>query len=294
MKNKIVMVGLGVMGMPMARNILKSGLDLSCCDVNWDSLQTLKGLVPSLSTVPKKVAKNRNVAITMLPTSDIVEKVIFGDQGLIGSLDPNSLIIDMSTASYNKSMEISARLKDHGHRFVDAPVGRTPREAKTGDLLVMAGGDVDDIKQANDIFEAIGNTTIHAGPIGSGLKSKLVNNYMAMVNNAVTGETLSFANQVGLNIEATAKLMSSTAAGLGQLNTNYPKKVLANDLTPDFPITMAIKDLNMALELANSSKSKCLFGELAKRMFEEAEMDGMGQLDQTAILKHLLGHKSKL
>ena len=290
MKNKIVMVGLGVMGMPMARNILNSGLDLSCCDVNWDSLQTLKGLVPSLSTVPKKVAKNRNVAITMLPTSDIVEQVIFGDQGLIGSLDSNSLIIDMSTASYNKSMEISARLKDHGHRFVDAPVGRTPREAKTGDLLVMAGGDVDDIKQANDIFEAIGNTTIHAGPIGSGLKSKLVNNYMAMVNNAVTGETLSFANQVGLDIEATAKLMSSTAAGLGQLNTNYPKKVLANDLTPDFPITMAIKDLNMALELANSFKSKCLFGELAKKMFEEVEMDGMGHLDQTAILKHLLGH----
>ena len=294
MKNKIVMVGLGVMGMPMARNILKSGLDLSCCDVNWASLKSLEGLVHSLSTVPEKVAKNRNVVITMLPTSDIVEEVIFGDQGLIGSLDPDSLIIDMSTASYNKSMEISARLKDHGHRFVDAPVGRTPREAKTGDLLVMAGGDVDDIKQANDIFEAIGNTTIHAGPIGSGLKSKLVNNYMAMVNNAVTGETLSFANQVGLDIKATAKLMSSTAAGLGQLNTNYPKKVLANDLTPDFPIKMAIKDLNMALELASSFKSKCLFGELAKRMFEEAEMDGMGQLDQTAILKHLLGHKSKL
>ena len=117
---------------------------------------------------------------------------------------------------------------------------------------------------------------------------------MAMVNNAVTGETLSFANQVGLDVEATAKLMSSTAAGLGQLNTNYPKKVLANDLTPDFPIKMAIKDLNMALELASSFKSKCLFGELAKRMFQEAEVDGMGHLDQTAILKHLLGHKSKL
>ena len=294
MKNKIVMVGLGVMGMPMARNILKSGLDLSCCDVNWASLKSLEGLVHSLSTVPEKVAKNRNVVITMLPTSDIVEEVIFGDQGLIGSLDPNSLIIDMSTASYNKSMEISARLRDLGHRFVDAPVGRTPREAKTGDLLVMAGGDVDDIEQANEIFEAIGNTTIHAGPIGSGLKSKLVNNYMAMVNNAVTGETLSFANQVGLDIEATAKLMSSTAAGLGQLNTNYPKKVLANDLTPDFPISMAIKDLNMALELAGSFNSKCFFGELAKRMFQEAEVDGMGQLDQTAILKHLLGDKSEL
>ena len=72
MENKIVMVGLGIMGMPMAKNILKSGLDLSCCDISWDSLKSLEGLVPSLSTVPEKVAKNRNVVITMLPTSDIV------------------------------------------------------------------------------------------------------------------------------------------------------------------------------------------------------------------------------
>ena len=158
----------------------------------------------------------------------------------------------------------------------------------------MAGGDANDIEQASEIFEAVGNTIIHVGPIGYGLKSKLVNNYMAMVNNALTAETLSLANKVGLDIEAIAKVMSSTAAGLGQLNTNYPKKVLANDLTPDFPISMVIKDLNMASELAGSFKSQCLFGELAKKMFQEAEDDGMGHLDQTAILKHLLGDKVEL
>ena len=294
MKNKIVMVGLGVMGMSMAQNIVKSGLDLSCCDVNWEPLKSLEGVVPLLSTVPAIAAKNRNVALTVLPTSNVVEEVIFGDQGLIWSMDPNSLIIDMSTASYIQSMDISTRLADQGHRFVDAPVGRTQREAKTGDLLVMAGGDVDDIEQASEIFEAVGNKIIHAGPTGFGLKSKLVNNYMSMVNNAVTAETLSLASQVGLDIEATATLMSSTAAGLGQLNTNYPKKVLANDLTPDFPISMAVKDLNMALELAGSFKGICLFGELAKKMFQEAEADGMGHLDQTAILKHLLGDKSEI
>ena len=147
MKNKIVMVGLGVMGMPMAQNIVKSGLDLSCCDVNWEPLKSLEGVVPLLSTVPAIAAKNRNVALTVLPTSNVVEEVIFGDQGLIWSMDPNSLIIDMSTASYIQSMDISTRLADQGHRFVDAPVGRTQREAKTGDLLVMAGGDVDDIER---------------------------------------------------------------------------------------------------------------------------------------------------
>ena len=111
----------------------------------------------------------------------------------------------------------------------------------------MAGGDLADIESLRNIFDAIANKIVHVGPVGSGLKTKLVNNYMAMINNAVTAETLSFAHRVGLDIDATAELMSSTTAGLGQLNTNYTKKVLANDLSPDFPITMAIKDLDMAI-----------------------------------------------
>jgi len=111
---------------------------------------------------------------------------------------------------------------------------------------------------------------------------------MAMINNAVTAETLSFAHRVGLDIDATAELMSSTTAGLGQFNTNYTKKVLANDLSPDFPITMAIKDLDMAIELAKSFDSERLFGDLAKKLFIDAEKVGMGKLDQTAILTYLL------
>ena len=231
MVQKILIIGLGVMGEPMARNIIKSGFDVNVCDVRQDALDNFEGLVQTKTIKPSRAACERNVIITILPSSDVVEIVLFGKDGALETAEPNSLIVDMSTGSYTKTMEIAKLVNKRGHRFVDAPVGRTPREAINGKLLVMAGGKADDIALLEGIFAAVGDTVIHVGEMGCGLKAKLVNNYMAMVNNAVTAETLSLAKALGLDIAAMAKLMSSTAAGLGQLNTNYPRKVLADDLS---------------------------------------------------------------
>jgi len=288
MTQKIVMVGLGMMGAPMAHNMVAAGLDLTVCDSSRDALLPFQSKSVPAFTVPATAAKGSNVVITILPNSDIVDHVLFADNGILETLAAGSLIIEMSTGSYVKSMDIASRVEAAGHRFVDAPVGRTPREALTGNLLVMAGGCPEDIKAAENIFKAIADTTIHVGPTGHGLKAKLVNNYMAMVSNAVAADTLAFAHRVGLDIHAMTKLMSTTTAGLGQLNTNYPKKVLAGDLTPDFPISMAIKDLNMAIELARTCEANAAFGSLAKSLFIDADDRGMGALDQTAILNHML------
>jgi len=285
---KIVMVGLGMMGAPMAHNMLAAGLDLVVCDTNRGALLPFQNKSVPTFRVPADAAKGRNVVVTILPNSDIVEHVLFADNGILETLAANSLIIEMSTGSYVRSMDIANRVGAAGHRFIDAPVGRTPREAATGNLLVMAGGKGADIKAATDIFNAVADTTLHVGPTGHGLKAKLVNNYMAMVSNAVTADTLALAHHVGLDIHAMTKLMSTTTAGLGQLNTNYPKKVLAGDLTPDFPVSMAIKDLNMAIELASSCGASAAFGALAKGLFTEAAEGGLGPLDQTAILNHML------
>jgi 4-hydroxybutyrate dehydrogenase/sulfolactaldehyde 3-reductase len=288
MIQKIVMVGLGMMGAPMAHNMLAAGLDLVVCDTNRDALLPFQNKSVPTFAVPADAAKGRNVVITILPNSDIVDHVLFADNGILETLAAGSLIIEMSTGSYVRSMDIANRVRAAGHRFIDAPVGRTPREAATGNLLVMAGGSGADIEAATEIFNAVGDTTIHVGPTGHGLKAKLVNNYMAMVSNAVTADTLALAHHVGLDIQVMAKLMSTTTAGLGQLNTNYPKKVLAGDLTPDFPISMAIKDVNMAIELANSCGASAAFGTLARSLFTEAAESGLGRLDQTAILNHML------
>ena len=286
MEMKIAVIGLGVMGGAMTLNIIKQGFDVTACDADHNILEGFIGKVSMVSKSPARVAENRNVIITILPNSDIVEDVLFGEDGALSASEANSLIVDMSTGSYTKTIEIADRLTALGHRFVDAPVGRTPREAVSGNLLVMAGGSDEDVAAMDGIFNAVGDTVIHVGQTGCGLKAKLVNNYMAMVNNAVTGETLSFAQSVGLNVDAMAKLMSTTAAGLGQLNTNYPKKILAGDLTPDFPIFMAIKDLDMAVELAKTFDVNASFGELARQAFVDACQDGMGHLDQTAIMQY--------
>ncbi|MDC0993427.1 NAD(P)-binding domain-containing protein [Alphaproteobacteria bacterium] len=288
MEQKILFIGLGIMGAPMAENIIQKGFDVAVCDIQQNVVDGFKDIASITSTKPSEAADQRNVIMMILPNSDVVNSVLFDEGGALETCAPNSLIVDMSTGSYTKLMETAKRVAKRGHRFIDAPVGRTPREAITGKLLVMAGGETDDIAALDGAFKAVGDTIIHVGETGCGLKAKLVNNYMAMINNAVTGETLSLAKALGLDIGAMAKLMSSTAAGLGQLNTNYPKKVLAGDLTPDFPIFMAVKDLNMAIELAETVSNKAQFGRMARAEFINADKAGMGPLDQTAILEYFI------
>ena len=288
MEQKILFIGLGMMGAPMAKNIIKKGFDVAVCDIQQNVVDGFKDIASITSTKPSEAADQRNVIMMILPNSDVVNSVLFDEGGALETCAPNSLIVDMSTGSYTKLMETAKRVAKRGHRFIDAPVGRTPREAITGKLLVMAGGETDDIAALDGAFKAVGDTIIHVGETGCGLKAKLVNNYMAMVNNAVTGETLSLAKALGLDMVAMAKLMSSTAAGLGQLNTNYPKKVLSGDLTPDFPIFMAVKDLNMAIELAETVSNKAQFGRMARAEFINADKTGMGSLDQTAILEYFI------
>ena len=288
MEQKILFIGLGIMGAPMAENIIQKGFDVAVCDIQQNVVDGFKGIASITSTKPSEAADQRNVIMMILPNSDVVNSVLFDEGGALETCAPNSLIVDMSTGSYTKLMETAKRVAKRGHRFIDAPVGRTPREAITGELLVMAGGETDDIAALDGAFKAVGDTVIHVGETGCGLKAKLVNNYMAMVNNAVTGETLSLAKALGLDMVAMAKLMSSTAAGLGQLNTNYPKKVLSGDLTPDFPIFMAVKDLNMAIELAETVSNKAQFGRMARAEFINADKAGMGSLDQTAILEYFI------
>jgi len=284
---KMAFIGLGTMGAPMAHNLIAQGFDLSVCDENAAALVGFEGVARFVTRDPAEAARDCNFIMTILPTSDIVETVLFGEEGALSTAAPNCLVIEMSTGSYSKLMQMASRLKALGHRLIDAPVGRSKREAATGNLLVMAGGSEADIAQATPLFDAVGDTCVHMGPQGSGLKIKLVNNYMSMINTVLTGEVLALAQHVGLDLEKAVSVMSTTAAGMGQLNTNYPQKVLAGDLSPDFPIFMAIKDLTMALELAQTSESPARFGKLARTILRDAEAHGMGDLDQTAVLKFL-------
>jgi 4-hydroxybutyrate dehydrogenase/sulfolactaldehyde 3-reductase len=229
-------------------------------------------------------ATGADVVITMLPDSDNVRQALLGDDGACMSLARGRLVIDMSTIGASASMMLGEELVRRGYRTIDAPVGRTPRDAAAGKLLIIAGGDDEDIAEARPLFECLGDTIVHAGPRGHGIKLKLVNNYMATVGTLLTAEALTLANKAGLDRATTVKVLSSTTAGRGQLIVNYPAKVLAGDVQPDFPLRMAHKDVSHALSLGAELGAPLLLGAVAREMFSLARPWGRDDEDWTAML----------
>lgn len=287
---KICFIGLGVMGAPIVRNMLKTELNLTVYDIDPHKREKFRQESFKCPESLEIAAKDANVVFTILPTSEAVKNALFDRQenskSVVNSVAKNCIFIDMTTGSISELLKLNNKLSVLGHRLIDAPVGRSPREAKVGKSLIMAGGHKKDIEVVKPIFESFADTIIHVGEAGDGLRLKLVNNYMAMVNHVLTGEVLSFANHVGLDRDLTVSVLSSTAAGKGQLLTNFPQKVLAGDISPDFSIKMGIKDLNMALELALNSNFNARFGQLSHSIFSDADASGLGEQDCTAVLNY--------
>jgi|TARA_B110000240_G_scaffold71651_1_gene81521 4-hydroxybutyrate dehydrogenase/sulfolactaldehyde 3-reductase len=290
LNKKITFIGLGVMGSPISLNLVKKKFNVVGYDIDPHVRKKHRNLGINCEENLVDAVRDSSVVITMLPTSDIVKETYFGEEGgkgsLINHVENNCLFIDMTTGSVPTLFDIQKQLLEAGHRFIDAPIGRSPREAKVGKCLVMAGGAKEDFNEAKQIFESIADTIFHVGPFGSGLTLKLVNNYLAMINHVATGEALAFAKAAGLDLDLAVEVLSTTSAGKGQLLTNFPEKVLAGDLTADFSIDMGVKDLRMSIELAALSNFRPGFGELAKSSFLAASELGMGGQDCTAILNY--------
>ena len=292
--NKIIMdktigfIGLGTMGAPIATRLLNCGFRLVLYDIDTKKLEIFsKRSNCEIASSPKDMGKTVRRVITILPNSDIVSEVLFANNGLIHSLSDGSMVIDMSTGSVPAFIEQAEKLAEKKLQMVDFPVGRSPAEALTGQLIAMAGIDKNHADAIDDIAEAIAERTIYTGKLGNGLRLKLVNNYMAMVGHVLAAEVLALALKVGLNRDQTVCLLQKTAAGRGQLLTNFPKKVLANDITPDFPISMGIKDINMALELFSTAGQEGKFGNLANQIFMQAAQNGYNDKDCTSVLTYL-------
>jgi 4-hydroxybutyrate dehydrogenase/sulfolactaldehyde 3-reductase len=281
---KAAFIGLGTMGGPMALNIAKRFDGLSVYDVSQAALKPFRSSDCRIASSPADAAKDADLVMLMLPDSIHVRSSILGEDGVCTSVSSGALIVDFSTISAAESLSIGDDLISRGFRFIDAPIGRTPRDAAAGTLLVIAGGAEADIEFAKPMFEAISDEIIHAGPRGCGIKLKLVNNYMSTVGALLTAEALNLAKKAGLDRDITVKVLSNTTAGRGQLLVNFPKKVLAGDVTPDFPIRMAHKDVSHALALGAQTGSPLLLGAIAREMFGLAAPWDRASEDWTAVL----------
>jgi 4-hydroxybutyrate dehydrogenase/sulfolactaldehyde 3-reductase len=284
-RSTIGFIGLGVMGAPMAMRLVDAGHHVRVFDIA-KLASTPFANIPNchISVSPADAAKSVDYLFTMLPTSDNVETVLFGEHGAAEQLKENALVIEMSTGNADATLGIAARLEVMGLRMIDAPVGRTPADAKAGTLLVLAGGPMETIAEIEALLMCIGDEIVHAGPLGSGIKLKLVNNYMTMVGMVMTAETLMFANKLGLDRDTVVHVLQNTVAGHGQINVNFPRKVLAGDISADFPLRLGLKDLSLALELARGVGAPLALGGISRELFSLAKSWGRSEQDCTAML----------
>lgn len=281
---ELAFIGLGVMGSGMARNLVASGFKVRVFDVSERALAPFRDLDCRIAGSAREAADGAEAVMCILPDVSHVEAALIGSDGACDGLSKGGLVIDMSTISASGSDRICAEVRKLGFRFIDAPIGRTPRDAAAGTSLVIAGGDANDIEAAKPLFDCIGDKTVHAGPNGAGIRLKLVNNYMSMVGTLLVAEALTLANKVGLDRAVTVDVLSGTTAGRGQLIVNYPNKVLAGVVDPDFPLRMAHKDVSHALSLGAEAGVPLLLGAIAREAFNLAKPWNRENEDWTAML----------
>jgi 4-hydroxybutyrate dehydrogenase/sulfolactaldehyde 3-reductase len=284
---RIGFIGTGTMGAPMASNIARGGHEVTAFDLNTEALQKLTPVNIRPASSARDAATGKDIVISMLPNSQHVEDLVFGNDGIADVLAPDGLYIDMSTIAPIVTQSISDRLRQRGLAMVDAPVGRQQQHAVEGKLLIMVGGREEDVARAKPILELMGDTIIHCGPSGAGGAMKIVNNFMSITLNLVSAEALLLAEKAGLDIDLARQVMLGTVAGQGHFGTTYPAKVLKGDLEPGFMIDLAHKDLRLAIDYAATLNSPLDTGALAEQRYGEASRNGRGRQDWTALYHYL-------
>lgn len=283
---KIAFIGLGQMGNPMAKNLLKKGHTLTVYDINDKAVAELAKAGAKAARSPAEAAQNNEFIITMLPNGKLVEQVIFGEHGVIESINKNSLIIDMSTIHPLESDAIRNRLAAKGIEFMDVPVGRTSDNAISGTLLILAGGTKQQIDRVSAILLCMGSEIVNTGGPGRGIRVKLINNFMSIALNALSAEAATLCEALNLPLDVALQVMNNTAAGKGHFTTTWPNKVLKGDLSPAFMIDLAHKDLGIALDVANQLHVPLPLGAASREVYSQARALGRGKQDWSAILEH--------
>lgn len=281
---KVGFIGLGLMGGGMTKNLVNKGVPVKGFDLDREAVARLVSEGGTAAYSAADAADGVDVVFTMLPNSPHVEGAVFGEKGILATLKPGALYVDCSTITPEMTDSIGKRLKARGFSMVDAPVGRTSADAWTGTLIFMVGGEKEDVARITPLLEKMGEIIYHCGPLGMGIRAKIVNNYMSTVLNVLTAETLSLAEAFGLDLETATNVMRGTPAGRSHLLTTYPNKVLKGDVSPAFPVDLADKDLGIALEAASKYRLPLPAGAAARQMYSYAGAKGYGRKDWTAML----------
>jgi 2-hydroxy-3-oxopropionate reductase len=279
---RVGFVGLGIMGKPMARNLLKAGHELVVYDVAPQSVADVVASGATAGASARDVAARSEITITMLPDGPEVEAAVLGPSGALEGAAPGSVLVDMSSISPLVAQKVGAACDAKGVSFLDAPVSGGEPKAIEGTLAIMVGGSQVTFDKVLPLFQAMGSSATLTGPVGAGNVTKLANQIMVAVNIAGMGEALVLATKAGLDPEVVFNAVKGGLAGSAVLNAKAPM-VISRNFKPGFRVRLHQKDLRNALLAAEAMKLPLPFTSLAQQVLVALMNAGRGELDHSAI-----------
>jgi len=289
---RVGFVGLGNMGMPMARRLAAAGYHVCGFDVSAEIMRTVAGL-DGFSAAPglTAVGDGASAVILSLPDSDVVEHVLLGSgqpgEGLLGSLPPGGMVIDMSSSDPVRTRELAARAGTSGVTLIDAPVSGGVAGARAGSLTIMVGGSEEAFSTVRPMLAAISSRVVRAGEVGAGHAVKALNNLMSAAHLIVSSEALIAGRRFGLDPAVMLEIINGSSGRSGSTENKWPNYVLTEKYDAGFSIRLMVKDMKLALAIERATGTPAAVSEAAVAAWEAAAGDLPPDVDHTEIARWL-------
>jgi len=290
---RIGFIGVGTMGLPMAKNLLNKGFAVTAFDANPEAVTAAAAAGMTAAASAAECVATADIVITMLPSSPHVQSVYTGDGGVLAAARRGTLCVDMSTIDPAVSRRVAAAGKERGLRFIDAPVsGGVPR-ATDGTLAIMVGGETADVQEALPALQAMGANVIHVGPVGSGEVAKLCNNLISGVVAVALSEAFRIAEGFGVDPKIVTDVISKSSGNTWVMEHMHPvpglvaRAASTNEYRPGFMTDLMCKDLGLAGDAARALRVPVFVAPAAQQVYRLASSHGLGGKDFTSVYTFL-------
>lgn len=285
MNKKIGFIGLGIMGKPMSKNLLKAGYDVTVCDINAAAVGEVVALGAKSAATAKEVAAQTEIIITMLPNSPQVKAVVLGENGIIDGARPGTIVVDMSSIAPLAAQEVAKALAAKNVEMLDAPVSGGEPKAIEGTLSIMVGGKQAIFDECLPILKCMGASAVLVGEVGAGNVTKLANQIIVALNIAALSEALVLATKAGVDPELVFNAIKGGLAGSTVMNAKAPL-MLDRKFDPGFRINLHIKDLANVMETAHEIGVPLPLTSGVMEILQALKVDGLGNADHGAIVRY--------
>ncbi|MBA3701314.1 MAG: 2-hydroxy-3-oxopropionate reductase [Rubrobacteraceae bacterium] len=283
MAERIGFVGLGIMGGPMAKNLMEADYELVLYNRTKEKAEEIAGDGATVADSPREVAENSDIIITMLPDSPQVEVILAGEGGVLEGLGEGSLVVDMSTISPVVTKVLAEKVEERGASMLDAPVSGGDVGAQQGELSIMVGGSEEDFERARPLFDVMGRAATHVGPVGAGQVVKACNQIVVALTIEAVSEALVLGSKAGVKPEKVVEALSGGLAGSAVMEAKK-EKFFDHDFDPGFRVELHHKDLGIALAAGREYGVTLPVTAIVDQMLQDLRMRGRGDRDHSALL----------